>query len=74
MRHWLVQFRKIKGLTQEDVANLCGISRSYYSGIECGTRKGSGIVAKKIADALGFDMSLFFAENGRKMSQNKKTA
>lgn len=74
MRHWLVQIRKAKGLTQQEAAKLCGISRSYYSGIECGTRNGSGKSAKAIADAFGFDMSLFFVENGRKTSQSKKPA
>lgn len=65
MRHWLVQFRNAKGLTQNDVAKLCGISRSYYGGIEQGTADASGRVAKLIADALGFDMALFFAKVGR---------
>lgn len=71
MRHWLVQFRKAKGLTQKQVAELCGISRSYYADIEQGTANASGRAAKLIADALGFEMSLFFAEIGRVTRQKK---
>lgn len=75
MRHWLVQFRKIKGYTQKDVAELCGISRSYYAGIEQGSANASGQAAKLISDVLGFSMELFFAEVGRVSRQKKsKTA
>lgn len=71
MRHWLVQFRKIKGYTQKDVAQLCGISRSYYAGIEQGSANASGHAAKLISDVLGFSMDLFFAESGRVTRQKK---
>jgi putative transcriptional regulator len=71
MRHWLVQFRKIKGYTQKDVAQICGISRSYYAGIEQGSANASGHAAKLISDALGFSMDLFFAEV-RRVSRQKK--
>lgn len=75
MRHWLVQFRKIKGYTQKQVAELCGISRSYYAGIEQGSANASGQAAKLISDVLGFSMDLFFAEIGRDTRHNKnKTA
>lgn len=72
MRHWLLQIRKAKGYTQKEVADLCGISRSYYADIEIGTANASGRAAKLIASALGFDMNLFFAEVGR-VSRHKKT-
>lgn len=71
MRQWLIQMRELKGLTQQDVAKLAGISRSYYSGIELGTRNAPAKTAKKIAAALGFDWTVFFEENGRKTSQKK---
>jgi putative transcriptional regulator len=71
MRHWLVQFRKIKGYTQKDVAQLCGISRSYYAGIEQGSANASGHAAKLISDVLGFSMDLFFAEVRRDNRQKK---
>lgn len=71
MRHWLLQFRKAKGLTQKEVASKCGISRSYYADVEQGTANASGRAAKLIADALGFDMNLFFVEVGRETRQTK---
>lgn len=71
MRHWLIQLRNKSGLTQLEAAQKSGISRSYYSGIEVGTRNAPVKTAKKIAAALGFDWTLFFAENGRKTSQKK---
>jgi putative transcriptional regulator len=71
MRHWLVQFRKAKNLTQREVAELAGISRSYYGDIEQGTKGASGKAAKKISVVLGFPMDLFFADDGLKTSQNK---
>ncbi|MFE4569988.1 helix-turn-helix transcriptional regulator [Paenibacillus chitinolyticus] len=75
MRHWLVQFRKLSGLTQQEVADKAGISRSYYADIEQGSKNASGRAAKLISDVLGFEMTLFFADVGRKMSQkNKKPA
>lgn len=72
MREWLIQLRKHKDLTQLDVSEQAGISRSYYSGIELGTRNVPVKTAKKIAAVLGFDWTLFFEPNGRKTSQ--KTA
>lgn len=71
MRHWLKQIRLSKGLTQFQVAELSGISRSYYADVERGTANAGGATAKSIADALGFDMSLFFVEIGRVSRHNK---
>lgn len=71
MRHWLVQMRLNNNMTQAEAAKQAGISRSYYSGIEVGSRNAPVATAKKIAAALGFDWTLFFADNGRKTSQKK---
>lgn len=65
MRQWLIQLRELKGMTQLDVASQSGISRSYYSGVELGTRNVKPATAKRIAQVLGFDWTLFFEENGR---------
>jgi len=70
MRHWLKQMRLAKGLTQDQVAKLSGISRSYYADVERGTANAGGSTAKSIADALGFEMSLFFTDIRRVTSQN----
>lgn len=75
MRHWLKQMRLAKGLTQVEVANMSGISRSYYADVERGTANAGGSTAKSIADALGFEMSLFFTDERRVTShKSKKTA
>jgi len=53
-----------KGLTQEQVADLCGIRRPYYTMIEQGKRRPSVIVAQKIGAVLGFDWTIFFTQDG----------
>lgn len=59
-RQWLISYREAKVLTQEQVAELCGIKRPYYTMIETAKRRPSVDVAKKIAGVLGFDWILFF--------------
>lgn len=71
MRVWLRDIRDIKDLSQKTVAENCGISRSFYADIERGERNPKVDTAKEIGKYLGFDWTLFFEENGRKMSQNK---
>ena len=58
MMNWLIDLRKTKGMTHEDVSNACGISRQYYSMIEMGERSPSVETAKKIAKVLDFDYGL----------------
>lgn len=60
-RDWLISYREAKVLTQEQVAELCGIKRPYYTMIETAKRRPSVDVAKKIARVLDFDWILFFA-------------
>lgn len=57
-RQWLVDLRGEK--TQEDVAVPCGIHRGHYSLIETGERTPSVMTAKRIANYLGFEWTLFF--------------
>lgn len=71
MRHWLKQIRLAKGLTQFQVAEMSDISRSYYADIERGTANAGGAAAKRIADVLGFEMTLFFA-NERRVTRQKQ--
>lgn len=72
MRQWLVDIRNTKELTQDQAATLSGISRSFYSEIENGTKDPSVKTAKKIARALGFDWTIFFKDAGR-ISRPRKT-
>jgi len=65
MRKWLADLREAQGLTQHKVADLAGISQSYYAAIETGER-GNPLnvdIAKKIAKALDFDWQLFYPDD-----------
>lgn len=72
-RDWLMSFRELQGLTQEQVSELCGIKRPYYTMIETGKRRPSVDVAKKIASALRFEWTLFFAPDGSASLPNNKS-
>lgn len=63
MREWLKDKREKKSLTQEQVAALCGISRSYYTLIENHAKTPTVKVAKGIAEVLKFDWTDFFKED-----------
>ena len=49
--------RKLKDLTQEQVAEKVGISRTYYSQIENGERNPAATVIMDISKVLGVDIS-----------------
>lgn len=63
MREWLKGYRHARRMTQEEVSLLSGISRSYYTCIEQGTKTPSVEVAKKIAKSLRFDWVIFFNDD-----------
>ncbi len=44
--------RKYRGMTQDDLANACGLSRPYLTEIETGRKEGSIRSLKSIAKAL----------------------
>lgn len=67
----LLQRRKLLGYSQQDVADLIGIDRSYYSKIENGLTP-SVKVAKALGQHLGIDWTVFFNEIGAKITQNEK--
>jgi len=49
--------RKLKGLTQEELSNKVGITRSYYAQVERGERNPTTTVIMSIVEALGVDIS-----------------
>ena len=49
--------RKIKGLTQQEVADRVGISRTYYSQIENGDRDPATTVITNIAKTLDVNIA-----------------
>lgn len=69
MRSWLLEIRKKKRLTQEQVALKSGIKRSYYSMIEGGKRNPSVDVGMRIGKTLDFDWSLFFTQKGNETTR-----
>jgi len=62
-RTWLIQFRKSKNLTQEQVATSAFIDRGYYSQVETGKRNPGLNIAINIAKVLDFDPLMFYQEH-----------
>lgn len=60
MRDWLRTIRKMKKMTEAQVAQAAEIAQPYYHNIEHGKKTPSPNVAKKIAAVLKFDWTLFF--------------
>ena len=56
------KYRKAKGFSQEKLAELCGLHRTYISDIECCQRNASLKSLQKIADALEVDSYLLLME------------
>ena len=61
----LKQKRTERNLTAKEVAVMCGLSEGGYSLIENEKRKPSVKTAKRIAEVLGFDWTMFFEEGER---------
>jgi len=53
------ELRKVKGITQEQLALDAGADRSYVGGIERGERNVSILTLVKIADCLNCDVAAF---------------
>lgn len=56
------EFRKLKGLSQEKLANLSNIDRTYLPTIEKGERNVSVEILEKLAIALEVNIKDFFDE------------
>lgn len=56
----LREIREKKKMTLLEVANSSDVSEAYVSLLETGRRRPSVDVAKRIAEVLGFDWTLFF--------------
>ena len=63
MNQWLIERRKMRGLSQKDISEKVGISQPSYCNIENGNRQPSVTTAKRIAEVLGFDWTEFFERN-----------
>ena len=59
----LRRYRICKGLSQEKLAEKCGLHRTYISDIECFQRNVSLHSVQRIADALEIEVYKLFIEN-----------
>lgn len=59
----IAQLRKMKGLSQEDLAKIIRISRSSLTQIELGKRNVEISELQKLSQALGFSLDDFMSEN-----------
>jgi len=64
--------RKQRGISQESLALMCGLDRTYISGIERGTRNPSLTNIFKIAAALDVAPAEIFARSVAASRGNKK--
>ena len=58
----LRELRNNAAITQEELAQRCGVVRQTISNIERGVAKPSVDLAKKIADVFGVEWPILFAE------------
>lgn len=56
----LKKLRKEKGLSQEKLAEMCGVVRQTITMIEMGVNKPSVPLAKKLGEALEVEWTVFF--------------
>ncbi len=57
------KFRKLKGLSQEDLAELSGLHRTYVGSVERGERNISIDNIERLANALNLNIVDLLAEN-----------
>ncbi len=54
------ELRAERGVSQEEFANLIGMSRSYFGEVETGKRNVAAVNLEKIAKGLGVSLAEFF--------------
>lgn len=54
------ELRKQLGISQEELANIAELDRTYVTSVECGKRNVSIVNIEKLAKALGVSIKEFF--------------
>ncbi len=67
----LKKYRKQKGLTQAQVAKMCGIGQVVYSNYEIGKRNPKPKMLMKLARALNCSVDELIADEGDEDEYNK---
>ena len=57
------KYRTAKGISQEQLADLCGLHRTYISAVECFRRSIALENIQRIANALEIETYLLFIDN-----------
>lgn len=60
MRTRLISLRKERNMTQQEIADLLGITRSFYGMIETGDRNPTLDLAKRIAELFNVNIEEIF--------------
>ncbi|GAB3883452.1 helix-turn-helix domain-containing protein [Spirosoma agri] len=58
---YIKQLRKLKGLTQAELAVIIGVKTATYTHFETGRTNMTLATINKIADALGYDLQVAFS-------------
>jgi transcriptional regulator with XRE-family HTH domain len=53
----IVRLRRLKGLSQEELADVCGLHRTYVGSVERGERNATLSTLEVFADALGVSVT-----------------
>lgn len=64
--HHLRNLRRQKGLSQEQVADLSGLHRTYFGGVERGERNPTLLTLIKIAQSLDIQLEELLKFNDKK--------
>lgn len=54
------ELRNKLGISQEELADLAGLDRTYVTSVECGRRNISIVNIEKLANALKVSLAVFF--------------
>jgi transcriptional regulator with XRE-family HTH domain len=68
------KYRKMTGISQEKLAQLCGVSHSHIRQIECGSRGPSFALIDKAATALQIPPSLLFSDEAGERDYQRQRA